>query len=262
MKKIFAGILLLMMTLVVNAQSTMNWPKGKKAVIVLTYDDALASQLNIAIPQLDSANLKGTFFLKEPVSEKDIDRWRAASRRGHELGNHTVYHPCLSSSIPADPRYQSENYSVEDILREIGVMNKFLYAIDGKASHTYAYPCGETSVGGESYVDDLKSSGLIKYARAIGSSPVITDFKDLDPLEVPCLIYNSASSAEDLIDFVKEVQQSGGMGVLTFHGVGGDYLEVSSGEHRKLLQYLKMHNAEIWVATFEEAMSYVTGNLK
>ena len=37
------------------AHAQMTWPNGKVAAIVLTYDDALHSQLDVAIPQLDAA---------------------------------------------------------------------------------------------------------------------------------------------------------------------------------------------------------------
>lgn len=36
---------------------------SEKAIICLTYDDGLDTQLSIAIPQLDSMGLKATFFL-------------------------------------------------------------------------------------------------------------------------------------------------------------------------------------------------------
>jgi hypothetical protein len=43
-----------------------------------------------------------------------------------------------------------------------------------------------------------------------------------------------------------------------FHGVGGDYLTVSSQAHRGLLRYLKVHEAEIWVAPFGVVMQRAT----
>jgi hypothetical protein len=43
-----------------SAQSAPVWPQGKTAAIVLSCDDALNSQLDIAIPQLDAAGFKGT----------------------------------------------------------------------------------------------------------------------------------------------------------------------------------------------------------
>jgi hypothetical protein len=37
--------------------------------------------------------------------------------------------------------------------------------------------------------------------------------------------------------------------VFLFHGVGGEHsLNVSSLDHQRLLQFLKQHEAEIWIA--------------
>jgi peptidoglycan/xylan/chitin deacetylase (PgdA/CDA1 family) len=244
-----------------QGQTPVKLPAGKQALIVLTYDDALLSHLEVAIPQLDQAQLKGTFFLNAPAAQH-IQRWRAASQKGHELGNHTVFHPCLSSKFKADPHYHAENYSVPNLMREISTMNTLLYAIDNKPRHTYAYPCGETSIAGKSYADSLGKAGFVPYARAIGTSPIITDFKRLDPLQVPCMGFPTNATGTDLINFVRQVQQSKGMGVLIFHGVGGDYQEVTSAAHQQLVQYLNTNRQQIWVLTFEEAMDYVTGKAR
>ncbi|QHT66991.1 polysaccharide deacetylase family protein [Rhodocytophaga rosea] len=259
--KTFVICILLLLAFISKGQNSIKWPESKQALIVLTYDDALLSHLQVAIPQLNQARLKGTFFLKEPAATH-INAWKEASQKGHELGNHTVYHPCLSSKFKADPHYQAENYSVDNMMREISTMNTILYAIDNKLDHTYAYPCGETSIQGKSYVDRLKKSGFVAYARAVGSSPIITDFKNLDPYQVPCMGFAINAPGSDMIEFVKQVQQNKGMGVLIFHGVGGDYLEVSAAAHQELVQYLKEHQEQIWVATFKEAMDYVTKHTK
>ncbi len=110
-----------------KSQKAFKWPGNKKAAIVLTYDDALQSQLDIAIPQLNSFHFKGTFFLTGTLTEKDIVRWRNAAKNGHELGNHTLFHPCSGSVIPSASHYRSETYSAAIILREISVMNNFLF---------------------------------------------------------------------------------------------------------------------------------------
>lgn len=253
MKVVFATISFL----VISAFSDFNFLKPveqRKAIIVLTYDDALASQLDIAIPQLDKAKLKGTFFLNLPASEEHIDKWKAAAKSGHELGNHTMYHPCMSNKIPTDPHYHSENYNTHRIIREITAMNKFLYALDGKLSHSYAYPCCETSVGGESYVEELRKSGVSKFARTCGSGTIMQDKSKTDLMLIPSMPFTSKESGEQLISYVKSVQKVKGVGVLLFHGVGGDYLEVTAEAHEKLLNYLIENKNEISVMTFEAAM--------
>lgn len=63
---------------------------------MLTYGDGLNVDLNNAIPALDSVGLKGTFYISDYFNglNSQIFKWRAAAKEAHELGNHTVWHPC------------------------------------------------------------------------------------------------------------------------------------------------------------------------
>jgi len=244
------------------AQQKIAWPHNKKAVIVLTYDDALDSQLNNAIPQLDALNFKGTFFLTG-VNRYTMAKWRTVAKKGHELANHTLYHPCLALTMPDNPVNDSGRYTIYGIIREIDMENNLLTAIDGKFNRTYAYPCTEVEVGGKNYVDSLRKAGIIKYARIGGDADaVVTDFKKLDPLLVPSYGLEENTPASKLIDFVKKVPQNGGMGIFMFHGIGGDYITTSKEAHQELLAYLEKNKKDIWVATFQQAMDYITQERK
>ena len=253
-------LFLLLLNTAALAQHKITWPSHKKAVIVLTYDDALDSQLRTAIPQLDSLHLKGTFFLTGELNSLNIPKWRKAAQKGHELANHTLFHPCLSTTMPDNSVNAAERYSIFQILREIYTMNGMLHAIDGKMGRTYAYPCTETEVAGKSYIDSLRKTGMIKYARIGGDADDarITDFKKLDPMLIPSYGLDEGTPAVKLIDFVKKVKQSGGMGIFMFHGIGGDFITTSVQAHKELLEYLAENKDEIWVTTFQQAMDYVT----
>jgi peptidoglycan/xylan/chitin deacetylase (PgdA/CDA1 family) len=250
-------ILFLVLNLAAHAQQKITWPKHKKAVIVLTYDDALLSQLDTAVPQLEAAHFKATFFLTGDINRLTIPRWRKLSKKGFELANHTIFHPCLSTD---DNPVPSDTYTPYGIIREIDDMNHFLYAVDGKVNRTFAYPCAETTVGhGLSYVDTLRKYALVKYARIGGdTAAVITDFKHLDLLQIPSYGLEDNTSAAQLIAFVKRVQAKGGMGIIMFHGIGGDYITTSAQAHQQLINYLKANQSDIWVTTFQQAMDYVT----
>ena len=95
MKRVVLAIALSMACGVSAASAGTQWPNGAKAA-VLTYDDALTSQLDNAVPALDAVGFKGTFFLAGPKLA-DIARWRAAAAEGHELANHTIFHACPAS---------------------------------------------------------------------------------------------------------------------------------------------------------------------
>ena len=268
MKRIVQATALLIMALsrpLVSAQqvppspslppSAISWPGGHHAAIVLTYDDAIRSQLNNAVPALDALGLKATFFLSGTFKQEDVDRWRAVAKSGHELGNHSVFHPCGRGTFEMPVQYNNESYSVPTMLKEIGAMNTMLYAIDGRTEHTYATPCGQHVVGGEDYLPALRSSGLVRYVRAASDS----GDGQIDPFNVPSTFFPDTVTGEQLIAYVEKVRAGGGLGVMGFHGVGGDYLIVSAEAHRQLLQYLHQHQSEIWVAPFREVMDHVTG---
>lgn len=242
-----------------QAAPALKWPKGKQAAIVLTYDDGLKSHLDVAIPQLDAARIKGTFFLNgSEMTPAEMVRWRAADKAGHELGNHSLFHPCPRTMLPNRERYATETYDVDGMIREISAMNSLLFGIDGRRVHTYAYPCSQSFVGGTDYVPAMRKSGLVKYARTGGDpyNSVVVNFADLDIYNVPSNGPVDSPSGATLIEYVERVRAAGGMGVLQFHGVGGDYLEVSAKAHQALVTYLKSH-PEVWVVTFQEAMDYV-----
>ena len=245
------------------AHAQMTWPNGKVAAIVLTYDDALHSQLDVALPQLDAAKLKGTFFLDGDITPADMLRWRKASGDGHELGNHSLFHPCPRAMLPDRKNYLTENYDADRMLGEIAVMNNVLFGIDGKTLRTYSVPCSQMMVGGADYTEPLRRSGLVKYVRTGGDpyKSVISDFKKLDVFQVPSWGPVDKPDGAALIAYTERVSQAKGLGVLQFHGTGGDYLEVTAQSHQQLVEWLR-HHPEVWVAPFQEVMDYVSAHTR
>lgn len=236
-----------------SAPAAFTWPEGQRAAIVLTYDDALpASDLDVAGPQLDKAGLKGTFFLSgKGVMAKDVPRWRALAAGGHELGNHTVDHPCAKGTYDMPAAYNTESYTVPVLLTEVGVMNALLTALDGRPAHAFAIPCGHSTLGdGQDYVAPLKASGLVSSVR---DSPDI-------PAGGPRLMPNGfvGASGAEMIAWVKQVEDAGGLGIVVFHGVGGDYLSVTAEAHQQLVDYLAAHRKTVWTATYSAAVGHAT----
>src|SRR5688572_33007717 len=96
-KKALEFILLLSSQL---SHSQFNQPwRGKKCAVVITYDDAIDQHLDHAVPVLDSLGLKATFYVTgfSTSMQKRLNDWKKLATNGHELGNHTLYHPCLGN---------------------------------------------------------------------------------------------------------------------------------------------------------------------
>jgi peptidoglycan-N-acetylglucosamine deacetylase len=234
-----------------------------KAIICLTYDDALPSQLDNVIPQLDALNLKGTFFINSIPGSSDqlghasssLIRWKAASARGHELGNHTLFHPC-PQNLGWEKEVALETYNLDELLAEVQTMHRYLNAITGdKKTRSFAYPCNITTLDGTDYSGALRKLGIVSYARVGGDQhSMITDFKNINPLQVPSWHVMEGTSEDALIAFVESVIQSKGLGVFQFHGVGGPLFEVSAEAHKKLLTFLHENANRVRVLTFSDAL--------
>jgi len=256
MKKPVILYILLFVFVYSKAQNTNQW-KGKKCAVVLTYDDGLNVHVTNAIPALDSVGLKGTFYISDYFVglRKQIPRWRKAAARGHELGNHTIFHPCLGN-LPGrsfvQPDYDMNSYSVRRMQDEIKAMNTLLHAIDGKNKRTFAYTCGDMKIRDTLFLTGIQHE--FSGARAVRTK--------MDSLNVD--LYNISSyavngeTAEQLIELVKQAMQTNTLLVFLFHGVGGEHsLDVSLEAHSKLLKFLKQNQKDIWVAPMVEVAEYI-----
>lgn len=240
-----------------SAQNKDLW-NNKKCAVVLTYDDALNVHLDNAIPLLDSLRFKGTFYLSgySGVLDKRLTEWRAVAKKGHELANHTLYHPCTGRRPGREfvkPDYDLGNYTLRRMADEIKMTNTLLKAIDGKTQRTFAYPCGDTKIGDSSYFNPLKNEFVA--ARGVKAEMPLIDEIDLN--SIGCYAING-ESGQQLIDLVKKAMSANTLLVFLFHGVGGEHsLNVSLPAHRELLQFLKQNEKDIWIAPMLDVAEFI-----
>ena len=255
MKRWIAAMALAAGLALVGQAEANDWPNGARAAVVLTYDDALESQLTNAIPALAAHGFKATFFLSN-VRQADIPRWRAVAAEGHELGNHTIFHACAAATFPADPRYTTEAYTIPSMLKEIEQQNVILSAIDGRATHGLATPCGQSLAGGVDYLEALRAANLVTYVRGVFARPEDfgADVATMDRMHIPAAGFPEDVTGAQLIAYAQQAIDGGGMAVFLFHGVAGDHLQVSAQAHAELLDWLAAHRDEVWVTTLQNAL--------
>jgi peptidoglycan/xylan/chitin deacetylase (PgdA/CDA1 family) len=256
MKRILASILSLVVVLHCSAQNTPQW-NGKKSAVVLTYDDGLNIDLTNVIPALDSFGLKGTFYISDYFNglNAQIPGWRQAAVKGHELANHTIWHACEGGRTGREfvKEYDLRFYTVKRMADEITGMNNILKAIDGKDKRTFAFPCGDTKIHDTAYIDGLKND----FVAARGVHSEMLPIEKVDLYNLPCYMM-SGQTGEQMIELVKQAIASGRILVFLFHGVGGEHgLNVSLEAHRKLLQFLKQNEKNIWIAPMVDVAGYV-----
>lgn len=122
------------------------WPRGAKAAVSLSFDDARLSQPDVGIPMLDRHGIKATFYVCQSGVEERLNAWRAAVANGHEIGNHTLTHPCTGNfSWSRDNAL--EDYTLDRIERDMLDANAMIQQLLAVQATTFAYPCGQKFVG-------------------------------------------------------------------------------------------------------------------
>ena len=126
------------------------WPEGKRAAVSLSFDDARPSQVDAGLLILDRYGIKATFYLSPPNIEQRLEVWRNAAAHGHEMGNHTLTHPCSGNFVWSHAN-ALEDSSLERIEQEITSASDTIRDLLSVTPTTFAYPCGQKYVGrGES----------------------------------------------------------------------------------------------------------------
>ncbi len=122
------------------------WPSGKTIAVSLSWDDSRPSQVTVGTPILDAHGVKATFYVLPSTVEKEIDGWREAVANGHEIGNHSLKHPCSGNFLWARDN-ALEDYNIEQMQIELAAANESLKDLLGVTPTEFAYPCGQTFVG-------------------------------------------------------------------------------------------------------------------
>lgn len=224
-------------------------------MISLTFDDGLDCHLDKAVPILERHGLRGTFYV--PVGAEEFERrfsdWRNAARAGHELGNHSIFHPGVSSKSWVTEGIALEGYSLDRMARELRTANTVLRVLDGQHERTFAYPCSNHWLGGPGWprralarakLDRTRLAGWVdRWNLDVGATRV-----DYTPVVVPLFmaarcggidaagltprpehrhrvrgVEGDGRTLEQLISAVAIARQRGAWLVLVFHGIGGGH---------------------------------------
>ena len=130
----------------VRKYSDFQWPEGKKMGLSLTFDDGRLSQIDKGIPLLDKYGVKATFYVSPGSVKQRSDEWKKAAGNGHEIGNHSLLHPC-TGNFPFARDKALEDYTLDEMNVELDSANKILKETLGIRAVSFAYPCGQKFVG-------------------------------------------------------------------------------------------------------------------
>jgi len=233
------------------------WPSGKRAAVSLTFDDARLSQADVGISLLDSYGVKATFYVSPSHAAKRLPAWRAAAADGHEIGNHSIRHPC-SGNFPWAREKALEDYTLEEMADELDRASDEIVEMLGVRPVTFAYPCGQKFVGrGEnvrSYVPLVASRFLAGRGwRDEGANdPVFCDLAQLMAMELDGLTFVQLKAA------IEAACENGSWLVLCGHEIGAGGRQTTRADTlRAFCEYAQDPNNGLWVDTVANVARYM-----
>jgi peptidoglycan/xylan/chitin deacetylase (PgdA/CDA1 family) len=252
-------LLLLVVSNLTKAQkdSVFAWPGGKQVAISLTFDDARVSQVDRGTALLDQYGVKATFYVVPSSVKLRLDGWRKAVASGHEIGNHSLVHPCTGNFLWSRNK-ALEDYSLEKMEAELREANDSINILLGVSPESFAFPCGQTFVGRgihtESYVPivaQLFSSGR-GWLDEGPNDPVFCDFAQLTGIEM------DGKEFSDILALIENAKLNHSWLVLAGHEMGdGGAQTTRVNMLRQLLAYVQTPDSGIWIAPVGVVAEYV-----
>ena len=240
-----------------HKKTDFSWPEDKSMAISLTFDDARLSQIDKGIPVMDRYNVKGTFYLSPDAMVQRIDGWKAAIKNGHDIGNHSLVHPCTGNFLWAREK-ALEEYSLISMGNELDSANNFVEHYLGIKPVSFAYPCGQTYIGSglqtQSYVP-LVSARFHTGRTWLDEAPNDPSYCDLSQLTGMELDGKSFKQIKVLIDQAKE---SGSWLILAGHEMDDDGFQTSILSTIDSICAYAMDPANgIWIDHIQNISTYV-----
>jgi len=240
-----------------EVKQSFTWPHGKRGAVSLSFDDGRTSQIDIGLPVFEKHGVKATFFALPASIEQRLAGWKQAVAYGHEIGNHSVTHPC-TGNYPDFRNNALENYTLQMMAAELDGAEAQIERLLGVKPRTFAYPCGLKFVGKGL---DVRSYVPLVAERFLAGRGFLDETAN-DP--TICDLSQALGTAFDDQDFpqmkevVDSVAKEGRWLISVGHEIGPRaHMTTDVQALEALLEYLKDPATGIWLGTVEEIASYV-----
>jgi len=211
------------------------WYDDRSAALVLMFDDSTPSQAGNVLPALQERGLTGTFYINPETGHYRARRaaWEHdAPASGMELGNHTMTHKGAQDVAQARTEIAASNEHIRSVTPE----QRWPRLI------SWAQPGGVPwKVSADENAALLAEHHLITRPPFAGRGAGV-----------------ALKTTADMVRHVDQAIASGAMECIIFHGVGGDWLEVSTPVFIGLLDALVERRDRVWVTGHIPAHQYAT----
>jgi peptidoglycan/xylan/chitin deacetylase (PgdA/CDA1 family) len=238
-------------------QRRFEWPKGKRAAVSLSFDDARVSQIDRGMEILDRHGVKATFYVSCGAVEQRLEGWKTAVMRGHEIGNHTLTHPC-SGNFSFSRNNALEEFTLGKMEADILGANERIGQLLGVKPVTFAYPCGQTYVGRgvglSSYIPIVAKHFLVGRSAydEVHNFPLGMDLAQAFAIDADCAAWEKIKSFIDL------AATEGGWAIFFAHDVGeGQRQMMRADVLDQVCRYCGEAANGVWIDTVANVGRYV-----
>jgi len=251
------ALLLIIPVFAQQTSTNFSWPDGKRAALSLSFDDARQSQVDAGLALLDKHKVKVTFYVVPSGVERRLDGWKKVVASGHEIGNHSLNHPC-TGNFTWSRQKALEDYTIEKMNAELAQANRRIKELLGVTAESFAYPCGQTFVGRgvdtRSYVPvvaTLFSSGRT-WQDETANDPGFCDLAQATGLEM------DGRDFEQILPILEKARETGQWVVLAGHEIGQDGQQTTRVTMlEKLMSYANDPANKLWISPVGTIAKYI-----
>ncbi|MGH9765815.1 MAG: polysaccharide deacetylase family protein [Blastocatellia bacterium] len=252
-----SALLLSVLAFAQQPSTNFTWPDGKRAALSLSFDDARQSQAPAGVALLDKHNVKVTFYVVPSAVERQLEGWKKAVTSGHEIGNHSLNHPC-TGNFAWSRQKALEDYTLEKMRDELQQANRRIKELLGVTAESFAYPCGQTFVGRG--VDTKSYVPVV--AALFGSGRTWQDETPNDPgfcdLAQTTGVEMDGRDFEQILPILEKAKETGQWVVLAGHEIGQDGAQTTRmAMLEKLMRYANDPANKLWIAPVGTVAKYV-----
>ena len=181
---------------------------------------------------------------------------------GHEIGNHSLNHPC-SGNFAWSRTKAIETYTLEQMRSELSEANAILKSLLGITPRVFAYPCGQTYIGKgrdtQSYVPvvaELFQSGR-GWKDEGPNDPLFCDFAQLTGIEM------DGKDFAEIHPLIESARKNHQWLLLAGHEMaGGGEQTTRLSMLKMLLEYAQDPKNGVWLAPVGTVANYISENRK
>lgn len=237
-----------------------HWPENKRCAVSLSFDDARLTAIDRGVPLLDQFDVKATFYVMPERVKQRHRQWQVAADHGHEMGCHTLTHPCSGNLAFIRKRGNAlEEYTLEQMEQELTGANEAIEQLLGMRPRSFAYPCYHTFVGkGEQRQSYVPLVAKHFDVGRIGLNEFAADPSACDLAAVPSLSSDDATW-QYMKAAIDQAREDGSWLVFAGHEVN-DPAPHATGprELEQLCAYCTDPANGIWIDTLANIGTYVT----